>query len=118
MGLVCSSETDDATLQSRSIERQLKEDKKNLRDLKLLLLGAGDSGKSTFVKQMRILHKNGFPLTEYAKYQTVLRENTLDSIRAVLNLCDALDVKLPPSFEYRKKGIIEAIELTEEVACL
>ena len=46
---------------SASIEKQLKEDKEKYKStFRLLLLGAGESGKSTIVKQMRILHINGF----------------------------------------------------------
>jgi polynucleotide 5'-kinase involved in rRNA processing len=47
--------------QHKKIEEELKEDKRKYRATqRLLLLGAGESGKSTIVKQMRILHVNGF----------------------------------------------------------
>jgi guanine nucleotide-binding protein G(s) subunit alpha len=47
--------------QNKLIDQQLKKDKKAYRALhRLLLLGAGESGKSTIVKQMKILHKDGF----------------------------------------------------------
>uniref|UniRef100_H3AZQ3 GNAS complex locus n=1 Tax=Latimeria chalumnae TaxID=7897 RepID=H3AZQ3_LATCH len=46
---------------NKKIEKQLQKDKQIYRGThRLLLLGAGESGKSTIVKQMRILHVNGF----------------------------------------------------------
>ena len=46
---------------NKRIEKQIQKDKQIYRAThRLLLLGAGESGKSTIVKQMRILHVNGF----------------------------------------------------------
>ncbi|XP_028625507.1 guanine nucleotide-binding protein G(s) subunit alpha isoforms XLas isoform X3 [Grammomys surdaster] len=46
---------------SKLIDKQLEEEKMDyMCTHRLLLLGAGESGKSTIVKQMRILHVNGF----------------------------------------------------------
>nr|XP_028591143.1 guanine nucleotide-binding protein G(s) subunit alpha-like isoform X1 [Podarcis muralis] len=46
---------------SKSIDKSLKAEKRQYKQThRLLLLGAGESGKSTIVKQMRILHVNGF----------------------------------------------------------
>ncbi|XP_074868226.1 guanine nucleotide-binding protein G(s) subunit alpha isoform X3 [Carettochelys insculpta] len=46
---------------SKSIDKTLKAEKRAYKQThRLLLLGAGESGKSTIVKQMRILHVNGF----------------------------------------------------------
>uniref|UniRef100_A0A452T378 Guanine nucleotide-binding protein G(s) subunit alpha n=1 Tax=Ursus maritimus TaxID=29073 RepID=A0A452T378_URSMA len=46
---------------SKLIDKQLQEEKMGyMCTHRLLLLGAGESGKSTIVKQMRILHVNGF----------------------------------------------------------
>jgi len=46
----------------------------------LLLLGAGESGKSTIVKQMRILHVNGFSDTERKQKIEDIKKNIRDAI--------------------------------------
>lgn len=48
---------------------------------RLLLLGAGESGKSTIVKQMRILHINGFNEAEKMEKIKDIRKNVRDSIQ-------------------------------------
>ena len=52
--------------------------------IKLLLLGAGESGKSTIFKQMRVLF--GAPLTEEEKTQItpVVYNNTLASMKVLV----------------------------------
>uniref|UniRef100_A0A671YFD8 GNAS complex locus n=1 Tax=Sparus aurata TaxID=8175 RepID=A0A671YFD8_SPAAU len=46
---------------NKKIERQLQKERQAYKAThRLLLLGAGESGKSTIVKQMRILHVDGF----------------------------------------------------------
>ncbi|KAJ6249498.1 guanine nucleotide-binding protein g(o) subunit alpha [Anaeramoeba flamelloides] len=70
------------------IQNQLKNEKSNLdKELRLLILGTGDSGKSTFVKQMQVLFKNGFSKVEIQLYRDTIRRNlvshTLKLVKAV-----------------------------------
>ncbi|KAK5928449.1 hypothetical protein CgunFtcFv8_013512 [Champsocephalus gunnari] len=54
MGCTLSAEERAALDRSKAIEKNLKEDGVTMaKDVKLLLLGAGESGKSTIVKQMK-----------------------------------------------------------------
>lgn len=55
------------------------------RELKVLLLGSGESGKSTIVKQMKILHKNGFSESEAYEYKPFVFKNVLDCVKNVIN---------------------------------
>ncbi|XP_057349548.1 guanine nucleotide-binding protein G(o) subunit alpha-like [Manis pentadactyla] len=54
MDVLLSAEERAALQRSKAIEKNLKEDGISAaKDVKLLLLGAGESGKSTIVKQMK-----------------------------------------------------------------
>lgn len=55
------------------------------KEIKVLLLGSGESGKSTIVKQMKILHKNGFSKEELYEYKPFVYKNVLDCIKSVIN---------------------------------
>uniref|UniRef100_A0A8B9D0Q9 G protein subunit alpha transducin 1 n=1 Tax=Anser cygnoides TaxID=8845 RepID=A0A8B9D0Q9_ANSCY len=69
---------------SRELEKKLKEDaEKDARTVKLLLLGAGESGKSTIVKQMKIIHQDGYSLEECLEFIAIIYSNTLQSMLAI-----------------------------------
>jgi G-protein alpha subunit len=71
MGCATSSVVDNAT--NDRINKELINDRKRLEDeVKLLLLGAGESGKSTIAKQMKIIHLDGFNDQERATYARFL----------------------------------------------
>lgn len=66
---------------NKQIDEQLQKEKQVLRAThRLLLLGAGESGKSTIVKQMRILHISGFNEAEKREKIQDIRRNIRDSI--------------------------------------
>ncbi|KAI3608772.1 heterotrimeric g-protein alpha gpa3-like protein [Moniliophthora roreri] len=70
---------------SDAIDKQIEDDSKRFkRECKILLLGSGESGKSTIVKQMRIIHKDGFPESERVSYRSIVFRNVLDSAHAII----------------------------------
>ncbi|XP_042689528.1 guanine nucleotide-binding protein G(olf) subunit alpha isoform X1 [Centrocercus urophasianus] len=79
---------------SKSIDRALKEQKREYKQThRLLLLGAGESGKSTIVKQMRILHVNGFNSEEKKQKILDIRKNVKD---AIVTIVSAMSTLIPP----------------------
>ncbi|KAF6302886.1 G protein subunit alpha L [Rhinolophus ferrumequinum] len=79
---------------SRGIDRMLREQKRDLQQThRLLLLGAGESGKSTIVKQMRILHVNGFNPEEKKQKILDIRKNVKD---AIVTIISAMSTIIPP----------------------
>jgi len=83
----CASQPDRAS-KSRSdeIDRQLDEDSKRYKkECKILLLGSGESGKSTIVKQMKIIHQQGFSTDELRAFRPTIHKNAVDSAQAVVD---------------------------------
>jgi len=54
------------------------------KEIKLLLLGAGESGKSTLFKQMKIIHHNGYTTEECQAYKDIIRSNLVQSMKALV----------------------------------
>ncbi|KAJ7899672.1 heterotrimeric G-protein alpha subunit, GPA3-like protein [Mycena leptocephala] len=80
MGQPVSKESRSDRARSDAIDRQISEDSKRYKkECKILLLGSGESGKSTIVKQMKIIHQAGFDARERAEYRTTIYKNVLDS---------------------------------------
>ena len=78
---------------SKIIDRQLKLDgEKAASEIKLLLLGAGESGKSTIVKQMKIIHDQGFSQDECIKYRPLVYSNTIHSLIAIVRAMGPLRI--------------------------
>lgn len=88
---------------ARDVDQKLSEvivasSKKNETTYKLLLLGTGESGKSTVFKQMQILHEEGFSDVEQQTFRHVLRANVVDSMKALIEGAQSLGYQ----FEYKE----------------
>lgn len=93
MGGGASSESKESARRSRELEKKLQEDaEREARTVKLLLLGAGESGKSTIVKQMKIIHKDGFTYQERMEFRPIIYSNTVQSILSIVKAMTKLGI--------------------------
>ncbi|XP_007060871.2 guanine nucleotide-binding protein G(t) subunit alpha-3 [Chelonia mydas] len=124
MGSGVSSESKESARRSKELEKKLHEDaERDARTVKLLLLGAGESGKSTIVKQMKIIHKDGFTDQECMEFRSVIYSNILQSILAIVKAMSTLgiDYKNPASKEderqlYTMANSLEDGSMTPELS--
>lgn len=64
---------------------ELKEEKKQRKsEHRILLLGCGEAGKSTFIKQMRIIHSEGFSDAERREFQNNISVNIVSAIQTLI----------------------------------
>ncbi|XP_077979788.1 guanine nucleotide-binding protein G(o) subunit alpha-like [Glandiceps talaboti] len=87
MGACLSLDEEERRARERSdaIDRELMNmarDEQNI--IKILLLGAGESGKSTLVKQMKIIHHDGFTQEELLSFKPAVLDNLVSSMKFVL----------------------------------
>jgi guanine nucleotide-binding protein G(i) subunit alpha len=88
-------ESSEQKRKSQAIDKQLEEDSKRLRkEVKILLLGSGESGKSTIVKQMKIIHQSGYSVEELHNYRSIVFKNLLECARAVIVAMRTFDIEL------------------------
>ncbi|XP_041525597.1 guanine nucleotide-binding protein subunit alpha-15 [Microtus oregoni] len=77
----------------QEINKILLEQKKQERgELKLLLLGPGESGKSTFIKQMRIIHGAGYSEDDRRAFRPLVYQNIFVSMQAMIDAMDRLQI--------------------------
>ena len=70
----------------RTIEPTLKADRDEfLRTHKLLLLGAGESGKSTIMKQVKILYLGGFNPEERKMFKQAIERNVIQNMQGLID---------------------------------
>ncbi|KAJ9638966.1 G-Protein alpha subunit [Coniosporium tulheliwenetii] len=86
MAIMCFGKKpeDPESRRNEDIEKALRADrKKQEREVKLLLLGAGESGKSTVLKQMRIIHADGFSKNERKQWRVVIFSNLVNAFQTI-----------------------------------
>uniref|UniRef100_H3B3M1 Guanine nucleotide-binding protein subunit alpha n=1 Tax=Latimeria chalumnae TaxID=7897 RepID=H3B3M1_LATCH len=93
MACCLSEEAKESKRINAEIEKQLRRDKKDARkELKLLLLGTGESGKSTFIKQMRIIHGSGYSDEDKRGFTKLVYQNIFTAMQSMIRAMDILKI--------------------------
>ncbi|XP_072391238.1 guanine nucleotide-binding protein G(q) subunit alpha isoform X4 [Diabrotica undecimpunctata] len=107
-------QSDEAREQKRinaEIEKQLRRDKRDARrELKLLLLGTGESGKSTFIKQMRIIHGAGYSDEDKRGFIKLVYQNIFMAMQSMIKAMDLLKIQYGDSSNQEKAELIKGID--------
>ncbi|CAJ0592089.1 unnamed protein product [Cylicocyclus nassatus] len=132
MGTACSVSTSTVaeTLKAqeetnRTIQKAINIARKE-KILKILLLGPGDSGKSTTLKQIRIIHDKGFTDDEKRQRKYIIYLNLISGMTEVIRGLSSLSLSFKNSDSkvlaekvtkyYEEVKNSDAAELTEDVA--
>ncbi|XP_013412232.1 guanine nucleotide-binding protein subunit alpha-12 [Lingula anatina] len=78
---------------SKKIDRMLAKEKIHFkRTVKILLLGSGESGKSTFLKQMRIIHGQDFDDEALNEYRLIVHTNIVKGMKVLIDAREKLGI--------------------------
>jgi len=93
------------------IEKQLKKESLlYFMEEKILLLGAAASGKSTIIKQMNIIHGNGYNEEDKKKFISLIHQNVFAAIKSLIEAMQTFEV------EYENEDTCEVyIEELDEI---
>lgn len=111
MACCLSAEQQEQKRINQEIERQLRKDKRDARrELKLLLLGTGESGKSTFIKQMRIIHGTGYSEDDKRSFIKIVYQNIFMAMNAMIRAMDTLKIAYKDPNNEENANLIRQID--------
>ncbi|XP_041060217.1 guanine nucleotide-binding protein subunit alpha-11-like [Carcharodon carcharias] len=97
---------------NKQINKTLKQQKRNQRrQLKLLVLGTGESGKSTFIKQMRIIHGSGYSEEERKAFAKLVYQNIITAIQSIIRAMDTLNIQYQQQGNKENSQVIKELEV-------
>jgi guanine nucleotide-binding protein subunit alpha len=120
--LLRNNKNDPEAQKSKSIDKKIKADEKRLRsEVKVLLLGkkikkkkfrlyqhlyhfnlgAGESGKSTILKQLRLIHASGFDVNERESFRIVVFSNIIMEMQTIFEAMQLLNI----TFENKENAV-------------
>lgn len=85
MGACASSANPEQAAKDREIKKKMEEDnRKEQEKIKLLLLGAGESGKSTIFKQMKVMYGKELDVSERRAMTPIIYSNVITCVRILI----------------------------------
>uniref|UniRef100_A0A6B2L842 Uncharacterized protein n=1 Tax=Arcella intermedia TaxID=1963864 RepID=A0A6B2L842_9EUKA len=102
---------DEEVKKNKEINKLLNQTKK-VRKFNILILGTGDAGKSTFLRQLRVNCGGGMPAVERQRFINVLRDNCLTAIQKVLIAAKDFNIPISEEHEANINAIISSNELS------
>ncbi|KAH9891159.1 heterotrimeric G protein alpha subunit 4 [Cubamyces lactineus] len=96
----------------REAEKSLREARVKLsKQVKVLLLGSGDSGKSTILKQMRLIHRVPFSSQEIESYRQLVFNNLTHGLSSVIDAMEDMELEVSPE----NKDIVQMIQDASDI---
>lgn len=83
------------------------------RQQQVLLLGSGDSGKSTILKQMRLIHRVPFSAQEVESYRQLVFNNLTHGMKYVIDAMEEMELSILPENEDFVQMVIDAADLKD-----
>jgi len=112
-GTKATKEELDAIKRSKNVDRALNTARgKEKKTIKLLLLGTGESGKSTIFKQMQILYDSGFTEIDQTVFRGVLRSNVVEAMQTLIQGMEVFEL------EFENKSADDSAQYIEELEYL
>ena len=93
--MICCT-SDEQTAVSKKIDAELRSERARIRnEVKLLLLGPGESGKSTVFKQLKIIQEDGgYTDEELSAYRFVVFGNCISQMRVLCQNAKKLQIEM------------------------
>ncbi|OAL37215.1 hypothetical protein AYO20_03391 [Fonsecaea nubica] len=123
MGCALGKEDRRRRMSHLRVERRLRHDQQSRKkEVKILMLGAGESGKSTVLKQLKLVNGGGYSADERWYFKGVIFANIVQSMQAVLEAMDVLGIPFSnPASDRHASAVLSqrqkmtAAELSPEV---
>ncbi|KAL9604006.1 MAG: hypothetical protein Q9219_000768 [cf. Caloplaca sp. 3 TL-2023] len=111
VGNALQRSTSEEKKKNMEIDRLIRRDKKlQSRQVKILLLGAGESGKSTILKQMRIIYSEGFHLDERKEVRQVIFSNMIVAFKIIAEEMREIGMDYENQESHEAERVIAAAE--------
>ena len=127
MGNINEKSKNENLFLKKQIQDVIKYDK--AKKFKILLLGAGETGKSTLVKQMKIIHQNDYTKKERVNFRPIIFQNLIESLANILRAMKSLNIQFSNDVQQNKSNDAESFlyfaskneyveELNKDICCL